>query len=72
MFSRSIIDDSRSVIDDSRVMLQLVASFLIVIDDRHIFIDSHKRSSLPAYSIDNGRKKEYDTGPKQMWVLLGS
>ncbi len=29
--SRSIIDSSRSVNDDSRVMLQLVASFTIVI-----------------------------------------
>jgi hypothetical protein len=38
MFSRSIIDDSkcliddyRRVIDDSRVMIQLVASFMIII-----------------------------------------
>ncbi len=38
MFSRSIIDDSRSltddsrsIIDDSTVMLQLAASFIIVI-----------------------------------------
>jgi hypothetical protein len=45
MFSRSNIDDSRSIIDqsrivmdDSRVMLQLVASFMIVIYDHHIFI----------------------------------
>jgi hypothetical protein len=44
-------------------MLQLVASFMIVIYDNYIFISSHKRSSLLAYSIDNGRKKEYDTGP---------
>jgi hypothetical protein len=31
MFSWSIIGDSRSIIDDSREMLQLVASFTIVI-----------------------------------------
>ncbi len=36
--SRSIIDDSRSRIDNSRVMLQLVASFTMVIYDHHIFI----------------------------------
>jgi hypothetical protein len=63
MFPRSIINDSRSVIDDSRVMLQLVASFMMLIYDNYIFISSHKRYSLPAYSIDNGRKKEYNTGP---------
>ncbi len=42
MFSRSIIDslihDSRSIIDDSRETLQLVASFVIIIYDQHIFI----------------------------------
>ncbi len=41
MFPRSIIDgydDSRSIIDNYRVMLQLVASFMIIIYDRHIFI----------------------------------
>jgi hypothetical protein len=37
MFSRSITDDSKSIIDNSRVMLQLVASFGIIIYD-HIFI----------------------------------
>jgi hypothetical protein len=31
MFFRSIIDYSRSVIDDARVMLQLVASFTMII-----------------------------------------
>ncbi len=36
--SRSIIDNSRSVIDDSSVMLQLVASFTIVIYNHHSFI----------------------------------
>jgi hypothetical protein len=34
----SIIDDTRSIIDYSIVMLQLVASFTIIIYDRHIFI----------------------------------
>jgi len=45
MFSRSIIDDTsrvivnlRIVIDDYRVMLQLVASFTIIIHVGHIFI----------------------------------
>ncbi len=45
MLSRSIIDDSRSItgdskcaMDKSRVMVQLVASFTIVIYDCHIFI----------------------------------
>jgi hypothetical protein len=38
MISTSVIDHSRSVIYDSRVMLQLVASFTIVIYDCHIFI----------------------------------
>jgi hypothetical protein len=33
-----LIDDSRSIIDNSRKMLQLVASFMIVIYDSHIFI----------------------------------
>jgi hypothetical protein len=37
MFSRSIIDDYLTVIDSSTVMLQLVASFMIVIYDHHIF-----------------------------------
>jgi hypothetical protein len=36
--SRSIIVDFRSVIDNSRVMLQLVASFTIVIYDHLNFI----------------------------------
>jgi hypothetical protein len=36
--SRSIIGNSRSIIDNSRVMLRVVASFTIVIYDRHIFI----------------------------------
>jgi hypothetical protein len=38
MFSRSMIDNSRSIIDDSRVMLQLVASYTILIYDDNIFI----------------------------------
>ncbi len=38
MFSRSIIDDSRRVFGDSRVMLQLVASYMILIYDDNIFI----------------------------------
>ncbi len=33
-----LIDDSRSIIDNSKVMLQLVASFTIVIYNCHIFI----------------------------------
>ncbi len=37
MFSRSAIDNSRSIIDDSEVTLQLVASFMIVIYNHHIF-----------------------------------
>ncbi len=36
--SRILIYDSRSIADDSRVMLQLVASFTIVIFDCYIFI----------------------------------
>jgi hypothetical protein len=35
---RSVIDNSRSINDDSRVMLQLVATFTIIIYDHHIFI----------------------------------
>ncbi len=35
---RSITDDSRSIIDDSRLVLQLMASFMILICDCHIFI----------------------------------
>jgi hypothetical protein len=31
MFSRSVIAISRNIIDDSRAMLQLVASFMIII-----------------------------------------
>jgi hypothetical protein len=38
MFYRSIIGDSRSIIDDSRVMLQLVATFTVVIYYHLIFI----------------------------------
>jgi hypothetical protein len=38
MFSKSMIDNSRSIIDDSRVMLQLVASFTILIYDDKNFI----------------------------------
>jgi hypothetical protein len=38
MFTWSITDDSRSIIDNSGVMLQLVASFVIIINDHHIFI----------------------------------
>jgi hypothetical protein len=38
MFYRSIIDDTRSAIDDSRVMLQPVASFMIVLYDCYTFI----------------------------------
>jgi hypothetical protein len=30
-----------AIIDDSRVMLQLVASFMIIIYDHHIFIVGH-------------------------------
>ena len=36
--SKSIIDDSRSIIDDSKVMLKLVASFTILIEDCQHFI----------------------------------
>ena len=36
--ARSIVHDSGSIIDDSRVMLQLLASFKIIIYDRQIFI----------------------------------
>jgi hypothetical protein len=38
MFSRSVIDNSRNVIDDSRVILQLVASFTIIIYACQFFI----------------------------------
>jgi hypothetical protein len=34
--SRGIIEDSRGITDDSRTILQLVASFTIVIYDHHI------------------------------------
>jgi hypothetical protein len=37
MFSRSMIDDSRIVFDDPSVVLQVVASFVIIIYD-HILI----------------------------------
>ena len=38
MLSRSIVDDSWSVIHNSRVILQLWASFTIIIYDHQIFI----------------------------------
>jgi hypothetical protein len=51
MFSRSIIDDSRSIIDDSIVMLLLVASFIIVIYDHHVFIAQATAFVLLAQSL---------------------
>ncbi len=49
MFPKSIIDDSTSIIDDFRVMLQLVASLTIVINDRHISI---VQAIVPCQSIN--------------------
>jgi len=39
MFFNSIIDKSKSIIDDSREILQLAASFTMVICYQYIFIE---------------------------------
>ncbi len=39
MFFKSIIDKSKSIIDDSREILQLAASFTMVICYQYIFIE---------------------------------
>jgi hypothetical protein len=35
---RSLIDDAKSIIDESRVTFQLVASFTVVIYNRHMYV----------------------------------
>jgi hypothetical protein len=69
MFSRSIIDDSKSAIDDSRVMLQRVASFMIVIYNCHIFIVQSTDRCLQQYDENYTGKKVFQNKPQMRAVF---
>jgi hypothetical protein len=77
MFSKSVIGNSMNIIDDSRVMLQLVASFMIIIYDRHIFIVQATEYVLTWICLNSmsqlGSCKKFNFTFKfevQMWVQI--
>jgi len=69
MFSISIIDNYRSLIDVSRLILQLVASFMIVINNCNIFIVQSTDLCLRRYDVNYVGKKVFQNKPQMRAVF---
>jgi hypothetical protein len=69
MFSISIIDNSRSVINVFRLILQLVASFMNVINNCNIFIVQSTDRCLRQYDVNYVGKKVFQNKPQMRAVF---